>query len=101
VTPTILGGLHENRVTRTASFEVLVSPPSLSSASQVVGHGSLLSKTPSGTGAHVEAFVDRSSTTVWFARGTCCSSKISKSFLASKHGVSRWPTVDHCSCILL
>jgi hypothetical protein len=63
VTHTILGGLHENRATGTASFEVLVSPLSLNSAGWVVGRNSLLSKTPSGTGAQVEAFVDRSSMT--------------------------------------
>jgi hypothetical protein len=78
--PTILGGLHENRAAETASFEVLISPPSPSLPSRVVGRGSLLSNTPSGTGAHVEAFVDRSSATALFARGTCCRSRTSKSF---------------------
>jgi hypothetical protein len=60
---TILSGLHENRAIGTTSFEVLVSPPSPGSIGRDVGHSSLLSKTPSGTGAEVEAFVDRSSVT--------------------------------------
>jgi hypothetical protein len=55
--PTILGGLHKNRTARTISFEVLVSPPSPDSIGRVVGHCSLISKTPSSTGAQVEAFV--------------------------------------------
>jgi hypothetical protein len=59
MTPTILGRLHGNSTTGTASFEVLVSPPSLGLVGWAVGHKSLLSKTPSGTGAQVEAFVDR------------------------------------------
>jgi hypothetical protein len=59
--PTILSGLHENRAIGTTSFEVLVSPPSPGLIGRDVGHNSLLSKTPSGTGAEVEAFVDRSS----------------------------------------
>jgi hypothetical protein len=80
MTPTILSGLHENRAVGTASFEVLDSPPSLGSTGRAVGHGSLLSKTPSGIGAHVEAFVDRSSVTALFTRGTCCRSRTSKSF---------------------
>jgi hypothetical protein len=60
---TILGGLHGIRATGTVSFEVLVSP---SSVGQVVGCCNHLSKTPSGTGAQVEAFVDRSSATALF-----------------------------------
>jgi hypothetical protein len=78
--PRILGGLHKNRVIGAASFEVLASPQSPSSAGRAVGHGSLLLKTPSGTGAQVEAFVDRSTTTALSARGTWCRSKTSKSF---------------------
>jgi hypothetical protein len=66
VTPMILDGLHG---TRTASFEVLVSPPSLRSAARVVGCHSHLSNTPSGTGAEVEALVDRSSVTAFSTRG--------------------------------
>jgi hypothetical protein len=61
--PSILGRLHGDKAARTTSFEVLVSPPSPGSAGRAVGHSSLLSKTPSGTGAQVEAFVDRSSAT--------------------------------------
>jgi hypothetical protein len=57
VTPTILGGLHAIRVTGTASFEVLVLPPSPGLVGQVVVHCRRLSKTPYGTGAQVEAFV--------------------------------------------
>jgi hypothetical protein len=60
---TITGGLHVNRAARTASFEVLVSPPSPGWAGQVVGHSNLLSMTPSGTGAKVEDFVNTSSMT--------------------------------------
>jgi hypothetical protein len=60
VTPTILGGLHGIRAARTASLEVLVSPPLPGSAGKVVGCCSHLSKTPSRMGAQVEAFVDRS-----------------------------------------
>jgi hypothetical protein len=64
MTPTILGGLHGSRDDGTTSFEVLVSPLSPGSTGWVVGHGSLLLKTPSGTGAQVEVFVDRSLATV-------------------------------------
>jgi hypothetical protein len=70
-TPTILGGLQENRATGTASFEVLGSPPPLGSLGQAVGHCSHRSETPSGTKVHVEAFVDSSSTTALLARGIC------------------------------
>jgi hypothetical protein len=59
----ILDGLHENRITRTTSFEVLVSPPSPGLVGQVVGLNNLFSKDPSGTRAQVEAFIDRSSVT--------------------------------------
>jgi hypothetical protein len=62
--PTILSGLQTNRAAGTASFEVLVSPPSPGSVSRVVGHCSHRSKTPLGTGAHVEALVDSSSMTI-------------------------------------
>jgi hypothetical protein len=68
VTPTTLGGLHGSRTVGTTSFEVLVSPPSLGLAAQAIGCRSLLSSTPSGTGAEVEALVDRSSATAFFAR---------------------------------
>jgi hypothetical protein len=61
VTPMILGRLQEHRAVGTASFEVLVLPPLLSSTGWVVGHCSRHSKTPSCTGAHVEAFIARSS----------------------------------------
>jgi hypothetical protein len=64
VTRTILGELHG---IRTASFGVLASPPSPISVGQVVGHCSFYSKTPSGSGAHVEAFIDSSSTTAMLA----------------------------------
>jgi hypothetical protein len=64
VTSMILSGLHKIRTAGTASFEVLVSSPPPGSVSRVVGCRSHLSKTPSGTGAEVEAFVDRSSATV-------------------------------------
>jgi hypothetical protein len=60
---TILGGLHGNNTNGTANFEVVVSPPSSDSVGWAVGHSSLLSKTPSGTRAQVETFVDRSSAT--------------------------------------
>jgi hypothetical protein len=81
--PTILGGLHGIRATRTASFEVLVSPPSPGSIGRAIGvvsRYSFRSKPPSGTGAQVEAFVDSSSVTALLARGMCCRSSTSKSF---------------------
>jgi hypothetical protein len=65
--PTILGGLQINRAAGTTCFEVLVSPPSLGLVGQAVGHCSRRSKTPSVTGAHVEAFVDSSPATVLLA----------------------------------
>jgi hypothetical protein len=80
MTPTILGGLHGIRAVRTTSFEVLVSPPSLDSVGQAVGCCNRLSKTPSGIGAQVEAFVDRSSATTLSARGMQCRSRTSKPF---------------------
>jgi hypothetical protein len=78
--PTILDGLHGTRATETASFEVMVLPPSPGLVGQAVGHCRLLSNTPSGTGAQVEAFVDRSSVTTFSTRGTWCRSRILKSF---------------------
>jgi hypothetical protein len=60
MTHMILGGLHKIRATGTASLEVLVSPPLLGSAGRAIDCCSHLSKAPSGTGAQVEAFVDRS-----------------------------------------
>jgi hypothetical protein len=80
VTPTTLGWLHGSRTARTASFEVLASPPSLGLAAQAVGYRSLLSSTPSETGAKVEALADRSSATPFSAWGMCCKSRTSKSF---------------------
>jgi hypothetical protein len=64
-----LGGLHGTRTIGTASFEVLVSPPSLGLAAQAVGCRSRLSNTPSRTGAKVEALADRSSATAFSAWG--------------------------------
>jgi hypothetical protein len=80
VTPTTLGGLHGSRTIGTASFEVLVSPPPLGLAIQAVGCCSLLSNTPSGIGAEVEALVDRSSATAFSAWGMCYKYRTSKSF---------------------
>jgi hypothetical protein len=80
VIPTILGGLHRIRATRTANLEVLVSPPLPGSAGQAVGCYSHLSKTPSGTGAQVEAFVDSSSATAFSVRGMWCKFRTLKSF---------------------
>jgi hypothetical protein len=80
VTPRTLGGLHGSRTAGTASFEVLVSPPSLGLAAQAVGCRSLLSSTPSRTGAEVGPLADRSSTTAFYARGMCYKSRTSKSF---------------------
>jgi hypothetical protein len=68
VIPTTLGGLHG---TRTASFEVLVSPPSLGLATQAVGYRNRLSGTTSGTGAEVEALFDMSSIIAFSPRGMC------------------------------
>jgi hypothetical protein len=53
--------------------------PSLGLAAQAVGYRSLLSSTPTGTGAEVEALVDRSSATAFSAWGMCCKFKTSKS----------------------
>jgi hypothetical protein len=89
--PMILGRLQKNRAVGTASFEVLVSPPLPDSAGWAIGRCILCSKTPSDTGAHVEAFVDSSSTTALLARGTCCRSRISKCF-SSFCAWSRWAT---------
>jgi hypothetical protein len=80
MTPTILGELQINRATGTASFEVLVSPPSPGSVGWVIGCYSHRSKTPSGMGAHVEAFVDSSLATALLARGICCRFRTAKSF---------------------
>jgi hypothetical protein len=78
--PMILGGLQENMATGTASFEVLISPPLPSLAGWTIDHCSLRSKTPSGTEAHMDAFVDSSSMTALLAQETCCRSRTSKSF---------------------
>jgi hypothetical protein len=75
---TVFGGYWD--ATRTASFEVLVSPPSPGSVGWAVGLNSRLSKTPSGIGAQVDALTERSSATELSARGTCCSSRAVKSF---------------------
>jgi hypothetical protein len=96
-----LGGLHGSRTAGTASFEVLVSPHSLWLAAQAVGYRSLLSTTPSGTGAEVEALADRSSATAFSTRGMCCKSRTSKSFPACAHGTDRHLTMDHCRSNLL
>jgi hypothetical protein len=80
--PMILGGLHGSRTARTASFEVLVSPPLLGLAAQAVSSHNRLSSTPSRTGAAVEALVDRSSTIAFSVRGMCCRFKTSKSFFS-------------------
>jgi hypothetical protein len=80
VTSATLGGLHGTRTTGTASFKVLVSPPSLGLAARAVGCYSHLSSTPSGTRAEVEALVDRSSAIAFSVRGMCCRSRTSKSF---------------------
>jgi hypothetical protein len=60
--PMILDGLHGIRAVGTASFGVQVSPPLPDSVGRVVGHCSFRSKTPSGTRAHMDAFVHSSST---------------------------------------
>jgi hypothetical protein len=80
VAPTILDGLHGIMTAGTASFEVLASPPSLGLAAQAVGYHSHLSNTPSGTGAKVEALVDRSSAIAFSVQGMCYRSRTSKSF---------------------
>jgi hypothetical protein len=78
--PTILGGLQINRATRTASYKVLVSSPSPGLVGRDVGRCNCHSKTPSGTGAHVEAFVDSSLVIVLLVRGIFSMSRTSKSF---------------------
>jgi hypothetical protein len=80
VMPTILGGLQINRTARTTNFELLISPPSPYSTGRAVGHYCHHKKTPSGLGAHVEAFVDSSLVTTLLAQGICCMSRTSKSF---------------------
>jgi hypothetical protein len=65
--PTILGGLHGIRDVGTTSFGVLVSPPLPHLAGWAVGHCSFRLKTPSSTGAHVEAFAESSSVTALLA----------------------------------
>jgi hypothetical protein len=87
--PMTLGRLHGTRVIRTTSFEVLVSLPSLGLAARAIGCRSHLSSTASGTGAGVEALVDRSSAIAFSARGMCYRSRTSKSFF-SLHAWSRW-----------
>jgi hypothetical protein len=86
MTPTTLGGLHG---TRTTSFEVLVSPPSLGLAAQAVGYHNHLFSTPSRTGTEVEVLVDRSCAIALSAQGMCCRSRTSK-FFSSLHAWSRW-----------
>jgi hypothetical protein len=63
--PMTLGGLQGTRTAGIAIFEVLISPPSLGLAARAVGCHNHLSSTLSGTGAKVEAMVDRSSTTAF------------------------------------
>jgi hypothetical protein len=76
----VFGGFCRWDATGTASFEVLVSPPSPSSAGWAVGLSSRLLKTPSGMGAQVDALTERSSAAELSARATCCSSRAVKSF---------------------
>jgi hypothetical protein len=78
--PTILGGLHGIRAIGTANFKVLISPRSPGLAGRAVGCCNRLSKIPLGTGAQVEAFVDKSSSTTCSTRGMECRSRTSKSF---------------------
>jgi hypothetical protein len=66
MTPTILGGLYGIRSIRTTSFKMLDPSPSPGSIAQTVGCYSHRSKMPSGMGAQVETFVDRSSATTFF-----------------------------------
>jgi hypothetical protein len=88
MTPRTLGRLHGSRTAGTASFEVLISSPSLGLAAQAVGCRSLLSSTPSGTGTKVQALAVRSSATAFSAQGMCYKSRTSKSF-SSLHAWSR------------
>jgi hypothetical protein len=76
----ILAGHHGIRATGTASFEVLVSPPSPGSACRAIGCCNHLSKIPYGTGAQVDASVDRSSAIAFSARVMWCRFRTSKSF---------------------
>jgi hypothetical protein len=77
---TSLGGLHGTKIVGIASFEVLVSPPSLELATQAVGCRNRLSSISSGTGAEVEAWVHRLSDIAFSAWGMCCRSRTSKFF---------------------
>jgi hypothetical protein len=107
VTPTILDEHHGIRATGTASFEVLVSPPSPDSASWAIGCRSHLSKIPSRTGAEVEAFVDRSSATAFSTRGMWCRSRTSKSFSSfwkwRRYAANYGPLQQHSSltCLMM
>jgi hypothetical protein len=98
VTPRTLGGLHGSR---TASFEVLVSPPFLGLAAQAIGCRSLLSSTPSGIGAKVEALADRTSATVLLHGEYVVGPGPESSFPAWAHRADRQPTVGHCRSNLL
>jgi hypothetical protein len=80
VTSTILGGFYGTRTVETTSFEVLVPPPSPESTTRAIGCHNHFLKTPSDTGAKVEAFVDRSSAIALSARRMWCRSRTSKSF---------------------
>jgi hypothetical protein len=74
VAHTVFGGFWD--AIGTARFEGLVSPPSPSSVGWAVGLSSRLSKTPSGTGAQVDAFTERSYAAELSAQGTCCSFRL-------------------------
>jgi hypothetical protein len=91
VTHTTFGGFCRWYTTGTASFEVLVSPPSPGSVGWAVGLSSRLSKTPSGTGVQFDALMESSSATELLARGTCCSSRAVKVLFQLPH-------VEEVSC---
>jgi hypothetical protein len=83
--PMILDGLHGIRAVGTASFRVLISPPSSGLVGRAIGHCSFCSKTPSGTRAHIRAFAESSSVTALLERGTCCRSEDLKILLQLLH----------------
>jgi hypothetical protein len=95
VTPTILGGLHGIRAGGTSSFGVLASP---GSASRAIGHCSFCSKTLSGTGSQVVAFIDSSTgLRCWHERCAVGLGPRSPSPI-SAHGVGRQPIVLRGNC---
>jgi hypothetical protein len=99
--PMILGRLHGIRDTRTASFEVLISPPTLGSAGRVVGyHSRLLKLHPGPVPRWKPSLIDHR---------PLCSPRAGRDvgqgpqspFLASEHGSDVQPVVCRYNSIHL